>query len=119
MNKYGRFIGRIKFKPHALGVVFMLSLPFFVSDAGAVNWGAIGSALEGAQDGAREAQRERQGLPPSNMERANRTNEEDAGGGYKRCFYETSRGFPFSINVKGYSCPYSVQVNPETMQVLK
>lgn len=108
---------------HAFKLVLMLAAPFVVSDASAFNWGAglgaIGSGLQGYQDGARDAQREQQGLPPSNMERANRTGEDDAGGGYRRCSYSTMNGFKFSINVKGYSCPYSVQVNPETMQVLR
>lgn len=96
-------------------MLLALTASFFSNDAIAINLGAFANGLNGYEEGVREGR----GQQPSNMEDARRTNDEDAGGGYKRCSYSTTRGFNFSINVKGYSCPYSVKVNPETMQVLK
>ena len=89
------------------------------SSANAGGWGGAAAGLEGYMEGQRDAQRQQRGEAPSNMEYARRDGEsQDAGGGYTRCPYSTLRGFTFSINVRGYSCPFSVQVNPTTMQVL-
>ena len=37
----------------------------------------------------------------------------------KRCIYETLRGYQFAMINRGISCPFTVQVNPETGQVKK
>ena len=90
-----------------------------VGASSAGGWGGAAAGLEGYMEGQRDAQRQQRGEPPSNMEYARRDGEsQDAGGGYTRCPYSTLRGFAFSINVRGYACPSSVQVNPTTMQVL-
>ena len=44
-------------------------------------------------------------------------NPENAGGGYKKCFYKTITGYEFSFVTKDALCPAQVQVNPETAQV--
>ncbi|MCH4246288.1 MAG: hypothetical protein LKF82_00395 [Acinetobacter populi] len=53
-------------------------------------------------------------------ERANLVDTQDTGDySLKRCIYETYRGYRFAMIHRGYSCPYSVQINPETGQVKK
>lgn len=96
-------------------MLLALTASFFSNDAFAINLGGIAAGYGSYQEGVREGQ----GQQPSKMEDASQRGNEDAGGGYRRCSYETMRGFNFSINVKGSFCPYSVKVNPETMQVLK
>lgn len=89
-----------------------LALPAMASGLG-----GAGAAMEGFEQGRREAQ----GRAPLNagFQDAMRTGVSGGSGGVAVCWYKTYAGFTFSINSSNgpYDCPQSVKVNPDTMQV--
>ncbi len=90
-------------------LVMFMPLPSLASGAAA--------AIDGFFRGQREASGSRD---PSErrMEYATSTGgPTPVGSGYVSCAYSTSGGFKFSVNVEGYSCPYSVEVDPGSMRV--
>lgn len=116
----GKTTGWLQLIVRSTHVVFSVLLIGACWPTQAGGLGGAGSAMDGFQEGIREAQGrgQRQG---EGFEDAFRTDISSAGNGLARCSYRTYAGFEFSINVRGggFDCPASVQVNPETMQVRK